>query len=184
MARGKPGACRRRRSSPRSPSSTGFPARSPGCDLIRDIPVALQVRVLVDPPQRRTGLELQLPHQPGVAGPAPVLVQQDDKQRGRVGAAVVGRMGSLLEGGQLAVAHLVEDAAGILVAEVVDAGALPERELAVARRRQSWLNGRACRLVDAVAPEHGHEPGSPAAGRLCVRRSVSRNAARSTRLRR
>jgi hypothetical protein len=52
--------------------------------LVRDVPVALEICVLVDPGQRRPGLKLQLPDQPGVAGPALVLVQQDDKQRRRV----------------------------------------------------------------------------------------------------
>ena len=93
----------------------------PVATLVGDVPVSLQVRVLVDPAQRRAGLELQFLHQP-VTGPPLVLIEQHNEQRRRVGAAVVGRVGSLLEGGQLAIPHLVEDPARILVAEVVDAG--------------------------------------------------------------
>jgi hypothetical protein len=98
--------------------------------LVGDVAVALEVGVRIDPVERRPGLELQLSHQPGVTGPPLVLIEQHDEQRGRICGAVVGRMGSLLEGGQLAIAHLVEDPAGILVAEVVDAGALSKPELA------------------------------------------------------
>ena len=47
--------------------------------LVRDVAVALQVGVLVDPGQRRPGLELELADQLGVAGPPLVLVEQHDE---------------------------------------------------------------------------------------------------------
>ena len=95
--------------------------------LVGDVAVALQVGVLVDPVERGARLVLEVAHELRVAGPALVLVEQDDEQRRRVGGAVVRRVRPLLEGRHLAVAHLVQDAPGILVAEVVDPRALPHR---------------------------------------------------------
>ena len=68
-------------------------------------------------------------------------------------------MRTLLERRQLAVAHLVEDPAGVLVPEVIDAASLPVAEsLQRARgelgREREGLEAR----EDAVAAEHGHEP--------------------------
>ena len=103
---------------------------------------------------------LELADERTVAGPALVLVEQHDVQRRRVGAAVVRRVRALLERGHLAVAHLVEDPAGILVAEVVEPHALPVAERA--KRRRGELRRERQRLQareDAVAPEHRHEPG-------------------------
>ena len=156
--------------------------------LVPDVAVAHQVGVLVDPVERRPGLRLELAHQPAVAGPALVLVEQDHEQRGGVGVAVVRRVRPLLERGQLAVAHLVQDPAGVLVAEVVDPRALPSRQLAqrgrgeLGRERQRLQAGE-----DAVAAEHGHEPRQARRGQARARRRLSgenRSAARSTRLRR
>ena len=105
------------------------------------------------------GLALELSHQLPVAGPALVLVEQHHVQRRGVGAAVVGRMGPLLECGQLAVAHLVQDPAGVLVAEVVDPGPLPLPEHAKRRCRQLRGEGQSLQAgEDAVTTEHGHEP--------------------------
>ena len=102
---------------------------------------------------------LEVPHERGVAGPALVLVEQHHEQRRGVGGAVVRRVRPLLEGGQLAVAHLVQDAAGILVAEVVDPRALPLGQRRQRGRRE--LGGERQRLQageDAVPAEHRHEP--------------------------
>ena len=101
--------------------------------LVPDVAVALQVGVLVDPGERGARLDLEVAHELRVAGPALVLVEQDDVEGRRVGAAVVRRVGPLLERRHLAVAHLVQDPAGILVTEVVDARALPAR-----RARAGW----------------------------------------------
>jgi hypothetical protein len=54
---------------------------------------------------------------------------------------------ALLEGRQLAVAHLVQDPARILVAGVVQANALPVPERPQRRRGSSGVNGSACKLV-------------------------------------
>jgi hypothetical protein len=53
---------------------------SPGllvAPLVGDVAVALQVGVVVDPPQRGPRLLLVVPHQVGVPGPPLVLVEQD-----------------------------------------------------------------------------------------------------------
>ena len=156
--------------------------------LVGDVAVALEVGVLVDPVQRRAGLALEVAHELPVARPPLVLVEQHDVERRGVGAAVVRRVRPLLERGHLAVAHLVEDPPGILVAEVVDPRALPVAERPQRRRRE--LRRERQRLQageDAVAAEHRHEPrqarpraelGRPANG------GENRSAARSTRLRR
>ena len=118
-----------------------------------------QVPVLVDPAQGRARFGFELADEPPVAAPALVLVEQHAVQRRRVSGAVVRGVRPLLERRQLPVAHLVEDPAGILVAEVVDPAALPGAEHAqcgggeLGRERQR-LQAR----EDAVAPEHGHEP--------------------------
>ena len=81
-------ACRRRtRSSPRSPSSTGCRARSPVAPLVLDVAVAVAVAVAVDPAERRARLALERAHERAVAGPALVLLEQDQEQRRRVGAS-------------------------------------------------------------------------------------------------
>src|SRR5690348_17691735 len=54
-----------------------------------------------------------------VPGPPPVLRQQDQPQRGRVGAAVVRVVRLLAATGELTAAHLVQDPARLLVPEVV-----------------------------------------------------------------
>ena len=128
--------------------------------LVPDVAVAHEVGVLVDPGERGARLDLEVAHEPRVARPALVLVEQHHVERRRVGAAVVRRVRPLLEGGHLAVAHLVQDPARILVAEVVQARALPlaeraQRGLGQLRRERQRLQAR----EDAVAPEHRHEPG-------------------------
>ena len=105
--------------------------------LVPDVAVALEVGVLVDPGERRARLVLEVAHELAVARPALVLVQQHDVERRRVGAAVVGRVRALLERRHLAVAHLVEDAARILVAEVVDAGSPATRRAPAASSRRA-----------------------------------------------
>ena len=68
-------------------------------------------------------------------------------------------MRALLEGHELAVAHLVEDSAWILIAEVVQSNALPvpkcpqRRRGELGRERQGLPAGE-----NAVAAEHRHEP--------------------------
>ena len=97
-------------------------------------------------------------------------------------------MRPLLERGHLAVAHLVQDPARILVAEVVDAASpasSPSARSVVAA--SSGANGSACRLVKMLSrPNIVMNQGSPAAGRLRppATGGENRSAARSTRLRR
>src|SRR5829696_3496255 len=68
-------------------------------------------------------------------------------------------MRPLLEGCHLPVAHLMQDPARVLVAEVVKPGALAQSQFSKCCRRQ--LRGeRQCLQAgeDAVATEHRHEP--------------------------
>ena len=130
--------------------------------LVGDVAVALQVGVLVDPGQGRARLPLERAHELRVAGPALVLVEQHDVERRRVDRAVVGRVRPLLEGGHLAEAQLVQDAARVLVAEVVAARPLPEAQGGQRGARQVGVERQRLQAgEDAVAPEHGHEPGQP-----------------------
>ena len=147
--------------------------------LVRDVAVALEVGVLVDPVERGPRLVLELAHELAVAGPALVLVEQHDVERRRVGAAVVRRVRPLLERGHLAVAHLVQDPARVLVAEVVDARSLPLAERAQRRRRE--LGRERQRLQareDAVAAEHRHEPGQARGGQAAAAGDERREAQR------
>src|SRR5436190_7588038 len=80
--------------------------------LIPDVSVAEQVRVVVDPGEGGSSLELELAHELGVAGPALVLVEQHHVQRRRVCTAVVRRVWTLLERRHLAVPHFAPAAAG------------------------------------------------------------------------
>ncbi len=135
--------------------------------LVRDVAVALEVGVLVDPVERRPRLALELADELAVARPALVLVEQDDVERRRVGAAVVRRVRPLLERRHLAVAHLVEDPARVLVAEVVDAVPCQSPSARRVVAASSGVNGSACRLVKMLSrPNMVMNHGSPAAGRL------------------
>ena len=69
-------------------------------------------------------------------------------------------MRPLLEGRHLAVAHLVQDAPRVLVAEVVQAHALPIPEREQRRRRELGRERKRLQAGEnAVPAEHGHEPG-------------------------
>ena len=69
-------------------------------------------------------------------------------------------MRALFERRQLAVAHRVQDPAGILVAEVVQAHALPVPERTQRCRGELGREGKRLQASeDAVPAEHGHEPG-------------------------
>src|SRR5262249_25466764 len=141
---------------------------------VPDVAVALEVGVLVDPVQGRARLVLQLADELAVAGPALVLVEQDDVEGRGVRVAVIGRVGPLLEPAELPVARLVEDPARVLVAEVVAPGPLPVAEDPQRRRRE--LRDERERLQareDRVAAEHRHEPRQPGGGQApaaCDRR--------------
>jgi hypothetical protein len=113
----------------------------------------------VQPGERGAGGALQLAHGFRVAGPAFVLVEHDQEQRGGVGRAVVGRVRTLAEVDQFAVAQLVRDLARLRVPEVVDGVGLQRGEGAqrgpaqVGRERQRLVAGD-----QAVPAEEGHEP--------------------------
>ena len=96
--------------------------------LVRHVAITLQVGVGVDPVQRGSGLIFQVAHKLNVARPALVLVEEHEIQGRRVGTAVVGRMRPLLKGCHLPVPHLMQDPAGIFIAEVVESGALTQAQ--------------------------------------------------------
>src|SRR5262249_28103970 len=127
--------------------------------LVLDIAVAVAVAEVVDPAERGARRGLELADERRIARPALVLVEQDEEQRRRVGAAVVRRMRALLEDRQLPEAQLVRDLAGLLVAEVVDAAALERGEHAQGRRRELWRERQRLEARDqAVTAEERQEP--------------------------
>ena len=171
---------------PTSPSSTGCRApATTGCGTRR----SRRRR------GRRTGRSTRAPratlvppaaNEVVVAGEAPVLRQQDQPERRRVGGAVVRAVRLLAEHRQLAAADLVQDLAGLLVAEVVDLaspGAPPSRCSAPPRQLGADPE-RLQRRDQRVPAEERHEPRQPGRRQDVVgspRSSpVTRSAARST----
>ena len=101
----------------------------------------------------------------GVASPPLVLIEEHDPQHRGVGVAVVRRVRALLKGRQLAVPHLVQYPAGVLVAEVIDPRALTLGQGAqrgLGEFTSEWQRLKAGE--DAVAAEDCHEPGQPRGG--------------------
>src|SRR5512133_3668655 len=128
--------------------------------LVLDIAVTVSVPVVVNPRQRGAGRAFQLVDEAGAPGPTFALVEEDEKERRRVGRAVVGRVRSLLERGQLAEADLVEDLSGLFVAKRVDPLPLLCRQDSERRLRELGRE-RECLVAgqEAVAAEDSHEPG-------------------------
>jgi hypothetical protein len=87
--------------------------------LVLDVAVPVEVAVVIDPVERGARVRLELADQVAVAGPALVLVEQDEEERGCVGRAVVGRVWPLAQDGQLAEPQFVQDLPGFSVAEIV-----------------------------------------------------------------
>ena len=111
--------------------------------LVLDVAVTIAVAVLVDPHQRGSRVRLELTDELGIAGPALVLVEQDEEERRRVGGAVVGRLRTLVEVYEFAEAQLVEDLAGLLIAErIVLVLCRAARTRRVVRASSGW-KGRA-----------------------------------------
>ncbi len=122
-----------------APALVAEPLRRAGPVL--DIAVAVAVAELVDPGQRGHRVVAERAHDLRVARPAPVLGQQDQPERRRVGAAVVRAVRLEPELGQLAHPQLVQDLARLHVPEVVALGGLEvgegqERALAPAADRR------------------------------------------------
>jgi hypothetical protein len=103
--------------------------------LVLDVAVAVAVAPDVDPLQRGPRVRLELADEIGVAGPALVFLQQHEEERRGIRGPVVRRVGRLAQHGELAVADLVQDLAGLLVAEVVDASSLTVGERRERRAR-------------------------------------------------
>ena len=128
--------------------------------LVLDETVAVGVAAGVDPAQGGLdGLAQQL-EELEVAGPHDHLADEQQVERGRVDGAVVGRVGDGLEGGELAAAQLVQDFAGLLLAEGVVGAALQAREKAHGVDRRARVEHERLEAGDdRVAPEGRHEPG-------------------------
>ena len=130
--------------------------------LVLDVAVAVTIAVLVDPGERSGDLVPSPQNERVLAGEAPVLREEDQPERRRVGGAVVGAVRLLAQLRQLAAADLVQDLAGLLVAEVVDARALQgaeqvKRAACKPRADPERLQGRDQR----VPAEERHEPREP-----------------------
>ena len=133
---------------------------------IPDVAIAEEVGVVVDPGEGGPRLVLALSDQRAVAGPPLVLVQQDHVQGGGVRAAVV-------RGVQVA----PRTPSSRRTASRGGCGpgprrgsrrpaALPVPECLQGRRRQLGREGQRLQAgEDAVAAEHGHEPGEPGRGK-------------------
>ena len=87
----------------------------PRAPLVLDEAVAVEVAGVVDPGQGREGVRPQAVEQRVVARPGIRLAQEDEPQRRRVDAAVVGVVGRLARAGHLAGAQLVQDLARLRV---------------------------------------------------------------------
>ena len=177
---GSPAASRRgTRSSPTSPSSTGSRAPSPRCGAgTRCSPC----------PWRSAYSSIQVSaarasiSSSRTSARSPVQRSYSSSRTTYSGVAstdaVVRRVRALLERRHLPVAHLVEDPARVLVAEVVEPNALPVAERA--QRRRGELGRERQRLQareDAVAAEHRHEPREPRGRKRSARpRSAARSA--------
>ena len=92
--------------------------------LVLDVAVAVTIAVPVDPGERGGDLVPSPENERVLAGEAPVLREEDQPERRRVGGAVVGAVRHLAQPRQLAAADFVQDLAGLLVPEVVDPRAL------------------------------------------------------------
>ena len=147
--------------------------------LVGDVAVALQVGVVVDPGQGGPGRRLEGAHQPGVAGPALVLVEEHEVQRrwrrqrrstesgaaprrrsARRSAARAGCGRGLRRGSRRPATPCHRPSAVSVVAA------------------NSELNGSACRLVKMLSrPNMVMNQGRPAAGRCGRAATAARTAA-------
>ena len=131
---------------------------------VLDEAVAVEVAVLVDPGERAQRGLPEVADERRVARPAPDLGEEDEVERRRVNRAVVAREPRF---GSLAVAHLVDDLAGLGVDRRVVLGRLQrgedtERVVRELRPEEERLQARDQR----VAAEDRHEPGHPRGRKL------------------
>ena len=127
--------------------------------LVLDEAVAVAIAPLVDPAERGHRVRPQPVDEVAVAGPVERLAEQDQPERRRVDAAVVGRVRQLAGSGRLAHAQLVEDLAGLRVAPLVELRRLERGEhLERLDRDLRPERERLDRGDDRVAPEQRREP--------------------------
>src|ERR1700722_16865055 len=101
---------------------------------VLDVTVPVGVAAVIDPLQRRSGIWLERAYERVVAGPAVILVEQDQEQRRGVGRPEVGRVRALAASRELAEAQLVQDLAGLAFVEVLALARLGAGEHAQRRR--------------------------------------------------
>jgi hypothetical protein len=133
-----------------------------GSRLVLLQPVAVDVAVGVDPRQRPLDVRTDVLEGPSVGVPAPGHGRGPDERRRRLVGAVIGRVGNQLEVGQLPVAYLVLDLAGLHVPGVVVTVGLKVGEGMQAaegesRRQRKGLH----RDRERVAAEDRNEPWHP-----------------------
>ena len=133
------------------------PFLGPGVIVEETIPVG--VPVLVDPSQCRLNVWTQLVEQVGGARPRGVDAKEDEELGRAVHAAVVGRLGHLVEVRHLAYPQLMQNLPGLGVAPIVLDGCLvarehPQRVFGHRRLECRHLN----RGNQAIAAEQRHIP--------------------------
>ena len=105
---------------------------------VLDETVAIEVARFVDPVEGRQGVRPESLEQSVVAGPGVGLAEQDQPERGRIDAAVVGVMRRLAGPCHLAGPHLVEDLARLrVVPRVVGRGLEAGQDIERRDRRSS-----------------------------------------------
>ena len=133
-----------------------------GRPVVLDVAVAVGVAEVLDPLDGPRRVGQQLVDQLAGHAPAPHLAEQHDEERGGVGRAVVDAPAAERERGGVAEAHLVEDAARLLLVAGVDLGALePGQGLQHPAGQVGVDQQRHPRRQQRVAAEHRHEPRRP-----------------------
>src|SRR5690606_8302566 len=96
--------------------------------LVLDVPVAVEIAVLLQPGHGGSSRLLQPSHRGRVAGPALVLIEDDEEKRRGIRGPVVRRVWTLAEVSQLTIAQLMQDLARLRVPEVVNLDRLVRTE--------------------------------------------------------
>jgi hypothetical protein len=133
-----------------------------GLARVFDEPVAVGVAVPLHPLQSAVGVRQQVPGEVAAAAPPPQLTQQHDEQRGGVGGPVVGAAAAQGQGGGRAEPDLVQDPTRFFFGGRIDGVALAVGQGLQRARGQAVVPGQQHPGGEQrVAPEQGHEPGSP-----------------------
>ena len=130
-----------------------------GGALVFHVAVAVAVAELLDPVEGAVGGGQERVDRVAPIAPAAELAEQHHEEGRRVDAPVVDAPAAERQLGRLAEAHLVENAAGLLLGDRIHLAALVQREgLERAQREVAVDEHRHPRREQGVAPEEGHEP--------------------------